>query len=740
MAERDSQKKTDFLKSKYMILLGFIMLLLGIGAFNSWRNDLDFRIVKPRDLPTKYEAGTWVFALSYENDSEENYAEIYAPDTMDEEGNLGKVFTRVGLPVTADRTSVEVTFEEYTTDVRMRVVKNEGNCTVTEISYRNTKKYNDAILIYLIWLLAVGVIVYLIRRWKDNSEKLAVFLGLILVTVVAMLPYMNSFLQEAHDLEFHLLRIEGVYQGLKEGVFPARINMVQSNGYGYISPIMYPQLMIYIPAAFRLLGMSLLNSYKLLVWIGTILTVIISWYSFKKILDSSYGGLVGSALYTLGLYRLTNVYCRAAVGEYLAAAFLPLALYGMYEIVVGNHKKWIWACLGITLIFQQHILTTEIFLAFTFFMCLGQVKHMLKEPVRILALLKAAGLTILLNLGTIIPLLQYMREEFFVFIGKPFLPDMVVYLSEVFATFVKMEGAQILRGTTKGEMPLSIGGILVAVVILFGVYCYKNKEEIGKIQKGEELRKLGVNFVVTGSIAIVMTMWFFPWTMLAKVEIIGRLVRSLQFLSRLLIVPALLFCVVAGILVVYLIKKYPDQKRTIVMLSVFLAIGSCLYPLESIIQLNSYDCKEAVAAVNYTDDLYLYDGDTNEDIVNMGKRIWTSQDVKAVCKNLSRKEGKVKCELVIESTGEQGYVELPLYYYPHYTVELGGQKLNVEKGEKGVLRAYLNEDSTSGELIAYFDVPVLWKIGDIVSLISVIVVLVYLAMLMRRSKMVVERA
>ncbi len=725
--------KTGHMGKEKIIFL-IIVILLGFAPVYSWLVDWDIQIVKPADLPSHYRAGAWVFTVSYENGGAGNYAEIYGPDTMDEEGRLGKVYARLDLPADGDRTSAEVIFDEYTTDVRIRLVKTGGNCRITHVTYHNTDKYTDPLMIYFLWILALGVLFFLFKKCREDSEKLGVLSGLLLIIFVAMLPYMNSFLQKAHDLEFHLLRIEGVYQGLKDGMFPVRINPVQSNGYGYNSPIMYPQLFIYIPAALRLLGLSLMNSYKILVWLSTILSVFTAYYSFKKIFRSPYAAMAGSALYTLGLYRLTNVYCRAAVGEYLAMAFLPLVFYGMYEIVAGDCRKWMAASVGITLMFQQHLLTTEICLGFTLLMCLGCVKRMFREPERIRALCRAALVTVLLNLGTLIPLLQYMKEDLYIFSDGRFLPDMVVYLSEVFATFVKLEGRQELRGTTKGEMPLSIGGILLVFVLLFAAYCYHNREKIAKSRFDTQLRNTGMGCIAAGAVAIWMSMWIFPWTMLERIEIIGTLAKSLQFLSRLLMVPALLFCIVAGIFVTFLIRDYPEKKGIIAFAVLAAAVFSSLYPLESIIQFETYDSKEAVAAVDYTDDLYLYNGDTQEPLREMGKRIWVSEDADVICRNLKRQSGKAEADLEIMEVSDNSYVELPLYYYPQYEVRLNGDKLRVEKGENGVLRARLDSSSRSGKITAYFKTPAVWTAADIVSLLTLVGMAAYL-IIVKKSKM-----
>lgn len=711
--------------SKVNLWIGLILLLCGISTVHIWKEEVDFYIMQPEEMDLDLTGGTWIFGVSYENSNEKNYAEIYSADTMDKDGNLDKVHAVVELPCDENRVNVQISLEEYETNVRIRLIESEGTAKLTEISYRNAQKYNDVLIWYFLWAAGAAVCWAVLR--KKNRESREIFVCLAGVTFLAMLPYMNSFLPTGGDLEFHLLRIEGIYEGLKNGEVPMMVNSNQSNGFGYISPTMYPQMLLYIPALFRMAGMSLLNSYKILLWIGTILTVIVAYFSFRKILRSSWGGMVACSFYTLGLYRLTNVYCRAAVGEFLAMAFLPLIFYGMYEILAGNEKNWIWAAVGFTLTFQQHMLTLEISLIFTFLVCIGCTRRLVKEPGRAVSLLKAACVTILLNIGTILPILSFMREDLNIydFTELRYLPDVVVYLSEVFATFVKMEGNQMLRGTTFGEMPLSVGGILLVAVIGFIIYCYKRRDIFKIDEEAVRLKKLGTVCCVIGAVAILMTMWVFPWSLLTKISVIDKLISSIQFLSRLLMIPAMTFCLVAGILTVYLMKEHSAKKSWIVGLMYVSSILVILYPLESMIQHESYKSRREVESLSYTDDLYLYNGDSQNPLLEMGKRIWLSDGTDIGCRNLSRKGTKVTCDLEIGKIGKDAYIELPLYYYPQYKVQLNGNVLAVEKGENGLVRAYLPQGCESGRLEAFYKIPIDWygaKLVAVVTLLCIIVV------------------
>lgn len=89
-----------------------------------------------------------------------------------------------------------------------------------------------------------------------------------------------------------------------------------------------------------------------------------SYRSFSGVFRSKEKGLLAAFLYTLSIYRLIDLYTRAALGEGMAMIFLPLVMWGMYELFLGNEKKWYLAALGFTGVMQCHILSTELAVCF----------------------------------------------------------------------------------------------------------------------------------------------------------------------------------------------------------------------------------------------------------------------------------------------------------------------------------------------------------------------------------------
>ena len=532
---------------------------------------------------------------------------------------------------------------------------------------------------------------------------------------------MNDFLLVAQDLRFHLARIEGVSRALKYGQFPVRINPIQANGYGNASSIMYPQLFIYFPAILRLLGMSLMNSYKVLIFVINIMTACCTWTMFKKIFKVREAAYIGTSLYMLSCYRLGNMYIRGAVGETLALAFLPLLVGGIYEVIFGNHKKWIWLSLAFSLVFQSHILSTEIYAVLTIAILLVFIKKLIKQPTRIIALVKAGILALLLNLFTLIPLISFIREDFIVFHPESiYLPDRTIYLSQMFSWFICSIKDNMPLGSTQGEMPFSVGPLLLAGLVLFAIVVHNYKDKINADEQMTYWKQWGIVSAVVTIILLAMTLWIFPWTFLTQIAIVEKSVKMIQFLWRLLGIVSLFMAIAFTAGICMLIRIYPSFRKALAYGVCILSIIFAWFLLDNVTQFNSYSNAARVANENKTDALYLYTGDSLETFSQRGNMI-TCVDMIGKCTNMHKEGTDMQFHLSVEQMKENAYVEVPLYFYPGYSAKINGMETDCMRGENGVLRiAVFKELEADNEVTVTYRQPILWRIADVVSLLTLV--------------------
>lgn len=97
------------------------------------------------------------------------------------------------------------------------------------------------------------------RKWTNQ------LLAYMLIVFFASLPLCSPYLFDGHDLPFHLLRIEGIREGIQSGHFPVRIQPNWLNGYGYGVSVFYGDILLYFPAILRIFGCSVQNAFKLFV-------------------------------------------------------------------------------------------------------------------------------------------------------------------------------------------------------------------------------------------------------------------------------------------------------------------------------------------------------------------------------------------------------------------------------------------------------------------------------------------
>ena len=501
----------------------------------------------------RFSEGSYRFALSYETSDSGNYAEIVSDTTMADDGTVGVVYAKSELDPSENRITFDVDFEQEITNVQIRVICTSGVITLTEMVWRNYQKYSDALwggaaligIILCTWMYLAAS-----EKWKSRySGKIHVIIFCLSFAFLCTLPYMNDFLINGHDLKFHLARIEGVADALKQGQFPVHINPTQANGYGNASATMYPQFFIYFPAVLRLTNLSLLNTYKVLIFLINLITALCAWIGFKNVWKSRKAGYLGCAIYMMGLYRLDDLYIRAAIGEALALAFLPIVFWGMYEILFADKKKWPVAAIGFSFVVQSHILSLELYgvltiIVFVIWLLFADDKEKKK---RVLAAVKAGTITIVWNLWFFVPFFDYFRSGFAIMDDTSvFLPDRTVYLSQVFTFFEHQSGqGSLARGTTRGEMPLTLG-LLPLICVFLGVYVYHCcKDKISQNQELQRYEKIGNYVLIAYAFLLCFSLWIIPWDVVETESFLYQSVSKVQFLWRFLGIIYFGFCCVS---------------------------------------------------------------------------------------------------------------------------------------------------------------------------------------------------
>ncbi|WP_302199382.1 hypothetical protein [uncultured Gemmiger sp.] len=626
---------------------------------------------------------------------------------------------------------------DYASDTIRLVADNDGGIfTIGNVEIRQDMAYAWACVLgwFVVFALVDLALVLLVpgspKALRDADLRGCLWL-LGAVTVLTCVPLlMNSGGAQGADWRFHLSRIEGIAQALREGQFPVRVCSQAKDGYGYAPSLFYGELFLYFPAVLRLLGMSVQGAYRTYAIAVQALTAGISFFSFRQMFRHNKNALVGSILYMLAPYHIYNIYWRTAVGEYTALAFLPLipaALSLLYAQQKPDRHTARVACAELVVSFgalvQTHIISLELTTLSTAVFCLYHFRRTFTK--RILEVwVTAAGLVVLLNLWFLVPFLTLM-------LGGGYNN---MYGGESFAggLSVQKNGLWLSELLSWRADHNSIGVVLVAGLVAF-VWCWLTQ---GPAMPQRE-RKIGAWAAVLGTLACWMCTNTFPWGILGSLPVVGRLLLAIQFPWRYFSLATLLLVLVSVCAVSALRRGRYAQPVAVLLLSASLLGVAIFYHsylptvdtsyLGDRAQMIYTDYKISNMAWYY-DSLYLPDGAVETRDGFTCETAVTTVEIASV-----ERRGNTTVLSCSEVNGELGYAELSLLYYPGYTIVDGeGEVFRTANGMVGVTVPA----GFSGEISVAFREPKRWLAADLVSLVTLLGLLGYGVRSIRRKKSV----
>lgn len=433
----------------------------------------------------------------------------------------------------------------------------EGSLVVTGLTISETNALNR---IFLFWVVVLSLLLNscLLYREYDRiygipvKDKTVTF-GLAVIILFASMPLMWDYMASGGDLGYHLMRIEGIKDSLLNGMFPARNAPEWQQGYGYASAIFYGETLLYIAAFFRLIGFTVVTSYRMFFFVMTAAQVLIAYFCFKRMFGEKYIGLLCSMLYTLSVYRIYKTYCCGSFGESFGVLFLPFIAYGFWRVFTQDirekdyRRSWVPLTIGFCGLIQSHLLTCEMVGFFTIVLCIVEMKKVFRKET-FLVLAKTVIYSCLISAWFLVPFLDYMLTGNFVIqnVSARTIQNRGLYPAHLFFTFSRTGQGSDFEGSGMYQSdPINLGFALTVVFLLWLGLCFFQKTR-GMKKEDHRLGWIAAAFAMS---AMLLSLSAFPWdTVHGWNGILRTLVSSLQFPNRWLSIANISLVVLAGVI------------------------------------------------------------------------------------------------------------------------------------------------------------------------------------------------
>ena len=613
------------------------------------------------------------------------------------------------IPLPAGETAGEAVFtlKNAAQGVDIVVMFEEGTrIDVTDMRLYSPQYRDHAFTFAMIALLLCALYTAL-RRGCLTPVRRGKLILIGLAVLIASGPALKDTVCIGHDTTFHLVRLCNLADGLAAGQLPVRIGGFSYNGYGAITSVFYPDIFLYGPALLMNGGASLQYAVNVFFIAVNAASAWAMYAAAKQMFRDEWAAVCASILYTLSIYRVSDVFTRYAFGEMTAMVFLPLFLLGLYEAVLGDRRRWVLLGVSAACIALSHMLSTLICALAAAGMCALFIVRIVRER-RLGAILKAAALALALCAFQLVPFVMYSMQG----IGAQELAkDPAFFALSPAQLFLLGAGELSLdpRDRTLATFALEIG-----LPLLLGAALALYSAATAEKRDGKD--SLAVLLTAAGTAFAFMATTLFPWS---HVRVLTRgLSDYLQFPWRFLMMTAALLAFAGGHGCARFARGHGEQMAAAVLAVAalcalptltdearnpeYIAFGETVSPN---LQYTEYTIPGTQTAITLEQDVQV-DGDA------------------AVTEY--RKESTTVTAQVDAQT--DAVISLPLFGYDGYRATVDGREMETGLGENNRLTVRLPA-GTRGMLRVWFAGKTSWRVAEAVSLLA----LLFLCLARRRA-------
>ena len=570
------------------------------------------------------------------------------------------------------------------------------------------------------FILTIGIIVLLRFISPEKYSKLfphlskpeneRMMLMIIFLTLLTAAPfYRSDTYVNGDDFYYHMRHLKGIAASLKAGHFPVRILLDWIENFGYGSGFYYPNLLLTFPAVLILCGFHVIAAYEIFTTVCTFFSLFTMFLTVRRISGSEKAAHASSIIYSFAVYRLIDIYYRAALGEIQTFVFLPLIILGLYEIFNDHTERWWIFAAGFTGLLWCHVISLALAGVFTAIWLLFSIRKIFSDKKIFFAFIKAVLLTLGLGMWFILPMAEQSMTNELKINMIMFSPD-----TEPFGSSSDPRSLLLFFYDWNYVDPIRqvYPGWTFLIIPLLRIIFLRRKEN--------QMLKLADKMTIYGFIAMIMCTNLFPW------KIFIQFLYRIQFAWRIMMITTVLLSVSCAIYAALLAEKYlPDRTQFVQLLPLFILCVVCGGPI----------LIEALTNHVYSMDFYRYTERSNflsgseylpekleRDMIEKTGDHVISDNPDFKMTSFVRKGLSVTWDYILPEGSRDVTMQVPLVYYTGYRGFMtapneAAVEIPISKNEIGLITVS-SGDHPAGQINVRYVKTLMQHIGDSISLLT----------------------